>query len=141
MDESERMQRMKQNRHLPLEEIDEIDEVFSDRIGALLNNQKIDKYCMVDAYYYDYSVIPDEIRKDVDLCRDCYFIFGITIQGVIVSRWVNRWDLDCDDPIVDGNVIHGDKPRDDRCVPSIVQPFNKMLLSNPCPNFFKTLIE
>ena len=105
MDYSERIQRIKENRFLDSEEIDRMDEALADRIGALLNHPKLDKWCMVDAYYYDFSVIPREIQIEKNLWRDCYLIFGVTTEGEMVYKWVDRWALDSDDPVIDGKVI------------------------------------
>jgi hypothetical protein len=130
MNESERLQRYR-------DEYDkfyanEKDEVFADRIAALLNHPEIDKHCLVDAYYYDFSVIPRDIQEKLQIWRDAYFIFGITNKGEIVSKWVDRWDLDCDNDIVDGNVVSCDlKPIP---IPIIEQKFDANLLSYPMPN-------
>src|SRR5580692_11260210 len=99
MDESERTERLKGSRYL--DEHDRIgeDEKFAERICAILNDPRVDKYCMVDAYYYDFSVIPRAVKERLDLGRDCYLIFGITNEGDIVSKWVDRWDLDSPDPV------------------------------------------
>jgi hypothetical protein len=90
MDESERLQRYERA------EDDREDRKFSDRIALLLNHPKIDKYCMVDAYYYDFSVIPYEIQQSNNFYRDMYMIFGITTEGQAVTKWVERYDLDSD---------------------------------------------
>lgn len=106
MDDSERIERLKSVCSCELEERRQTDEAFANRIAALLNHPKIDQYCMVDAYYYDFAVIPKGVQKDLDLWRDCYLIYGITIEGEMVSKWVERYDLDSTDPIVNGKVIH-----------------------------------
>jgi hypothetical protein len=134
MNKSERIQRIQDNRYLECEEIDQIDETFANRIVALLNHSQINKHCMVDAYYYDFSVIPRDIKERLNLWRDCYLIFGITTEGEIVSKWADRWDLDSNDPIVDGKVIRSEKYCDNRNVPNIRQRFNPNLLSTPCPD-------
>lgn len=143
MNESERIQRLKQNRNLEYQETDQIDEEFSARILALLNHPQIDKYCMVDAYYYDFSVIPHYIQESLNLWRDCYMIFGITKEGEIVSKWVDRWDLDSDDPVVDGRVIHSEKKGNESnfIVPEIRQYLDPELLCNPYPDFLKNFKE
>ena len=134
MNESERVQRIKENRyHLESHEIDSDDEAFAGRIISLLNDPKIDKHCMVDAYYYDFSVIPRGIQEKLQLWRDAYLIFGITTDGEIISKWVDRWDLDSCDPIMDGKVIHSDKPCNNTISPEIKQAFDPALLSNPAP--------
>ena len=137
MDDSERIQRMKENRYFEGYESRKMDQEFCDRIAALLNHSKIDEHCMVDAYYYDFSVIPRDVKDRLNLWRDCYLIFGITTEGEIVSKWVDRWDLDSEDPIVDGKVIHSDKPRDPIFIPQINQHYNPELLSTPAPEFLR----
>ena len=106
MGESERIERLKDSLYLDSDEACRRDDTFANRIGALLNHPQINKHCMVDAYYYDFSVIPRDIREKLQLWRDCYLLFGITAEGEIVSKWVDRWDLDSNNPIVDGKVIH-----------------------------------
>lgn len=96
--DSERLQRHQQNNTWMS------DEEFCERIRLLLNHPDIKKYCMVDAFYYDFSVLPEKI-KDM-MGRDAYLCFGITKNAEIVSKWVDRYDLDSRHPIVDGNVIH-----------------------------------
>lgn len=88
----------------------ENDEVVSKRIAALLNNPKIDKYCMVDASYYNFSVMPIVVQEKLQLRRDAYLIFGITTEGEMISKWVDRWDLDSNEPIVGGKLIR--QPRE-----------------------------
>jgi hypothetical protein len=131
MDESERLQRWKENYGWEECGIHSTtkDEEVANRIASLLNHPGINKYCMVDAYYYDFSVIPRIIKEKLNLCRDTYLIFGITTEGEMVSKWVDRWSLDSSDPIVDGNVIHNDKPRNNTMIPEIRQCFNPKLLS------------
>src|ERR1700722_247315 len=141
MDQSERMHRLKENRYSNPIEADEMDEIFSDRIAKLLNNHKIDKFCLVDAYYYDFSVIPTSIQKELNLWSDCYLIFGITIDGEIISKWVDRWDLDFEDPIIEGNVIHNFKPLGELSVSDISQKYNPNLLSTPIPYLFNTTFK
>jgi hypothetical protein len=132
MDESERLQRFRQHRF-------DDDKEFANRIMLLLNDPKIDKHCMVDAYYYDFSVIPKGVQEILQLWRDVYLIYGINEDGEIISKWVDRWDLDSSDPIVDGKVQH--KPFDptkNYMIPSLVtQSFNPSLLSAPTPDFIK----
>ena len=77
MVESERLQRYREE--YDKIEADKRDEELSERIMLLLNDPKIDKYCMVDAYYYDFSAIPEAIQAVSYLYRDAYLIFGITI--------------------------------------------------------------
>ena len=84
---------------------DQMDEEYAFRIRHLLNHPQIDEYCMVDAYYYDFSEIPEDIQKKHDFWIDVYLIYGITKKGEIVSRWVERWDLDSVDPIINGEVV------------------------------------
>jgi len=137
MSESERVQRIKENRYLESHGIDQRDDELALRIRSLLNHPKIDKYCMVDAYYYDFSVIPREIQEKLQLWRDCYLIFGITTEGEMITKWVDRWDLDSSDPIRDGKVIHGENPRTSAIVPEITQLYDPKLLSTPAPEFMK----
>jgi hypothetical protein len=138
MDESERLQRYKE-KHYDSEWAEEVDISLADRIAALLNNPKIDKYCMVDASYYDFSVIPRAIQEKLQLGRDAYLIFGITIEGDLITKWVDRWDLDSIDPIENGICVHPPyDPRENHSVPiEIVQSFNPKLLSTPAPDFIK----
>lgn len=105
MSDSERLQRYKQN--IECDDKNETDNEIALRIFALLNNSKLDKYCIVDAYYYDFSVIPQKIQDIYNFYRDVYLIFGITIEGEIISKWVDRWDLDSSDEIVNGEVVKG----------------------------------
>jgi hypothetical protein len=93
MSESERLQRYQQyeydkSAHDKANE----DEVFASKIRALLNDPKLDKYCMVDAYYYDFSVLPKNIQGK--FYRDMYLIYGITTDGEMITKWVERYDLD-----------------------------------------------
>lgn len=118
---------------------EEADKVFAKRILDLLNHPDVDKYCMVDAYYYDYSTIPDEILNSLNLYRDAYLIYGITNKGEIVSKWVERYDLDSNDPIVDGKVIPSEKNATNR-PPFIKQSFNSKLLSTPIPEMIKRML-
>jgi hypothetical protein len=82
----------------------EVDEKFRLRLIKLLDHPRIDKFSLVDAYYYDYSAIPQCILDKYNFYRDMYLIYGITDQCDIVSKWIERWDLDSDDPIIDGEV-------------------------------------
>lgn len=127
MDESERLQRYR--REYEKEMVDEDDVKFSERIAALLNHPAIDKHCMVDAYYYDFSVIPHEIQQKFNFYRDVYLIFGVTTFGEIVSKWVERWDLDSSDEIVDGKVIHKERALGGTTMP--VPDFIKMFGKSP----------
>lgn len=138
MNESERLQRYIRDKD------DELDATFAKRIAELLNHPKIDEYCMVDAFYYDYSGIPEEIQEKYDFYRDMYLIFGITTEGEIVSGWVDRYDLDSDDPIVNGEIIK--TPDNGESVklslpPQSTKEFSPLLLSTPTPDFIKTFSE
>jgi hypothetical protein len=135
MDESERLERLRQNHYD--EDRDIIDEKLAQRILLLLNDSKINKFCMVDAYYYDFSVIPKGVQERLQLWRDAYLIYGITIDGEIISKWIDRWDLDSDDPIVNGEVMHNENPKRDFIVPEISQMFDSKLLQTPAPDFMK----
>lgn len=141
MDESERLQRYKREGGCEKD-----DREFAQRISALLNHPKIDRYCMVDAYYYDFSVIPEAILRIKNFYRDVYLLFGITTDGEIITKWVERYDLDSQYPIVDGEVVKpeekGGCTRNTTCTPvppEILQFFNKSLLSMPvvCSMFDK----
>lgn len=139
MDESERILRLKDNRYVEFEDADRRDEEFAERIASILNHPQIDKYCMVDAYYYDFSVIPRDIQEKLQLWRDAYLIFGITKEAEIISKWVDRYDLDSQAPVIDGKVIHPDNPYQCKTfpIPEIKQIFNPKLLSYPAPNLLK----
>jgi hypothetical protein len=136
--ESERLQRYKEY-SFDIDIANENDEKIADRIRKLLNDPRIDKRCLVDAYYYDFSVIPHEIHQKNNFCGDMYQIYGISENAEIISKWVERWDLDSDDEIVDGKVIIKEKSYIFGCIPEIKQKFNKDLLSLPTPslNIFK----
>ena len=135
MQESERLQRLKERCGYSedRDSAEEDDEKFSERIALLLNHPQIDRYCHVDAYYYDFSVIPRDIQEKLNIWRDAYLIYGITTEGEIISKWVDRWDLDSNDPIEDGKVIYNDKPKDYSLPPEISFQFNAALLSAPMP--------
>ncbi len=142
MNESERLQRWKDNygsEECVIESATK-DEKVANRIAALLNHPQIDKYCVVDAYYYDFSVIPRSVQEKLQLWCDAYLIFGITTEGEMISKWIGRWDLDSTDPIVDGNVIHSERSCNDNSfvVPEIRNCFDPQLLSTPAPDFIKT---
>ena len=141
MQESERHKRWKENYRFEecINDADILDREISDRIFSLLNHPQIDDYCMVDAYYYDYSEIPDSIEAEYNLWRDAYLIYGITTQGEMVTKWVDRYDLDSKEPIIDGKVIHSNNLHNDLVIPEINQCFNPNLLSTPMidlTNFF-----
>ncbi len=84
---------------------DQEDEVYANRIRELLNHPKIDNYCVVDACYYDAGEIPDEVCHKYGLYTDQYLIYGISFDGEFISKWVGRWDLNSDDPILNGEVV------------------------------------
>lgn len=90
--ESERLERYR--RECQEEWADENDQILAKRIVSMLDHPQLDEHCMVDAYYYDFSQIPRKIREEKELCRDSYLIFGITIEGELVSKWVERHDLE-----------------------------------------------
>lgn len=139
MDKSERLERMRDNKYLEDSEIAAIDSEFASRILALLNHPQIDKHCMVDAYYYDFSVIPRDKQIELNLCRDCYMIYGITTEGDMITKWVERWDLDSEDPVVDGKVVKSDKPATNFVLPEIKKFYDPKLLSTPFPQFLDNL--
>jgi len=132
MPESERLERYK--RAIDEEDRQRNDEVLTERIRQFLNDDRIDKYCMVDAYYYDFSVIPEPIREKESCYRDMYLLYGITTEGEIRTKWVERYDLDCQNPIVDGECIP-DVPLSQAAfvIPEIKQFFDATLLSTPTP--------
>lgn len=106
MSESERLQRVQQN-YCCGEDRDSArkkDKELAHRIKALLNHPDILEYSLVDAYYYDYATIPFEILDKEGFYRDMYLIYGITEKGELVSKWVGRYDLDSDTPVVNGCV-------------------------------------
>lgn len=132
MQESERITRIKENMQQFPEEYNKLDQKFAERIYALLDDPKIDEYCMVDAYYYDFCEIPVEIQKELNLWRDAYLIFGINTDGEIISKWVDRWDLDSSDPILYGKVVRKKTEfYQNISAPDIPQNFNRNLLSTP----------
>jgi hypothetical protein len=141
MSESERLQRFKERCGYSenTEDANEWDEKTADRIRLLLNDPKIIKYCMVDADYYDFSVIPRGVQERLQLWRDAYLIYGVNLDGEIISKWVDRWDLDSSDPIVDGKCIHPpfDPNQSNSIPPEIMECFNPKLLSTPAPDILK----
>jgi hypothetical protein len=66
---------------------------FEARIRTFLNNPKVDEYCLVDAYYYDFSTLPDEIGRKYH--QDMYLLYAIDVDGNMVSKWVERYEFDC----------------------------------------------
>ena len=131
---SERLERIKPYYN---EDVCNDDAALATRIRLLLNNPLVDEGCPVDAYYYDFSAIPRDIQEELNLWRDAYLIYGVTTAGTLVSRWVDRWDLDSNDPIVDGKVVdshvYDGNSRVTTTVlpPEIMQQFNPMLLFSP----------
>ncbi|CAB4126706.1 hypothetical protein UFOVP80_50 [uncultured Caudovirales phage] len=106
MSESERLLRYKSNSgHSETKErADDEDTDLETRIVQLLNNPNIDEDCFVDCYYYDYCEIPDNILDKYKFFRDMYYLFGITKNGDLIGKWVERYDLDCHKPIINGEV-------------------------------------
>ena len=82
------------------------DSEFCLRIIKFLDHPDIDEFCMVDAYYYDFSEIPNEIIDKYRFFRDMYLVYGITNKGEIISKWVERYDLDSNKEITEGSVIN-----------------------------------
>lgn len=95
MSESERLQRWRFNPSVDNQVED--DKKLEQKILNLLNHSDLDEYCLLDAYYYDYSEIPMEIMYKYAFCGDVYLIYGITNKGELVSKWVERYNLDCDE--------------------------------------------
>lgn len=140
MSESERLQRYQQHLRDYCDSSYD-DSILEQRIVDLLNHPDIDRFCLVDAYYYDFSVIPREIQQKNNFYRDMYLLYGITNSGEMVTKWVERWDLDSDDEIVNGVVIV--KPRIMEYEmynkpPEIKMQFNPLLLQTPTFNLFRT---
>lgn len=88
MSESERLERYCRN--YSGDESSE-DEKFRLKLVSLLGLEKDD---FADAYYYDFSVIPYNIREEYGFCRDMYFVFGINKNGQLISKWIERYDVD-----------------------------------------------
>ena len=128
MTRSERLERF--SNHYD-EDTDQKDEDFRNRIFLLLNDDRLDEWCMVDAYYYDFSALPEHLKGK--FYRDMYLLYGITKECEIITKWVERYDLDSSDPIVDGEVIHSKRNFSSEC-PDIKINFNKNLLSTPIPD-------
>jgi hypothetical protein len=143
MDQSERLQRYKTEctRYDTQEWAEENDSSLANRIAAFLNHPQIDESCMVDAYYYDFSVIPREIQERLQLWRDSYLIFGITTEGEMITKWVDRWDFDSSDPIVDGKLFHPNTPFNNLIMKKIREYYDPILLSTPMPDCTKRLYE
>jgi len=90
MSKSERFERFLQYSLGGLKE----DENFEKHLINLLNHPKIDDWCLVDAYYYDYCTIPHEVLKKAGIYRDAYLVYGITKNGEMITKWVDRWAVD-----------------------------------------------
>jgi len=67
------------------------DDMLTAKIRKQLNHPEINKDCLVDAYYYDYGCLPEEYQDKFS--RDMYLIYGITTKGKMISKWIERWDL------------------------------------------------
>lgn len=144
MDESERLKRRNEyyfHNDGAGVDLEAEDENLANRIAALLNHPKINQYCMVDAYYYDFSIIPHGIQEKLQLWRDAYMIFGITTEGEMITKWVDRWDLDSVDPIVDGKVMHGENKPTNMLPPEVKQFFDPRLLSTPLPEYLIKIFD
>lgn len=141
MRESERHERMIDNRYLEDHEKASRDEELALRIQSFLNHPQIDEFCMVDAYYYDLCEIPDAVRGAHNIWCDCYMIFGITTEGEMITKWVDRWDLDSNDPIVDGKIMKREKKDDSHYITGINELFNFNLLTAPIPGFINIFRE
>ena len=132
--DSERIERIKFLLETGDEDWIKEDEILRDRIIALLNDPRIDDNSVVDAIYHDFSEIPYYVFDNFAIANDAYLIYGISEDRQIISKWVNRYDLDSIDPIKDGEIIR--KPFVDNacCAPEVKQKFDKNLLSTPCAN-------
>jgi len=100
--ESERLERVKRS-NLHIYERDKDDEILRERIFKLLNDSSLKSYNYVDAYYYDFSALPDKLKGK--FYRDMYLLFGINDLAQIVTKWVERYDLDSHHSVIDGKVI------------------------------------
>ena len=78
------------------------DKELCNRIRQFLNHDDITEDSLVDAYYYNFSYLPDDLK--LVFCRDMYLIYGITETGEIISKWIGRYDLDSEISIVDGKL-------------------------------------
>ncbi len=70
------------------------DEALAKKIWVLLGSRKDLFWKDCDAQYYDFSVIPHEVRENLKLYRDAYMLFGITDEAKFVIRWIDRWEFD-----------------------------------------------
>jgi hypothetical protein len=68
-------------------------------------------------------------------------IYGITTKGEMITKWVERYDLDSSDPIVDGKVVHSDKPFDLTIIPETCKMYDAKLLSTPAPDLLKIFMR
>lgn len=101
MEESERLQRFRQRltecfsaddfyeayAHASVE-----DEKFAARILQMLDDNRVTKCSLVDAFYYDYCELPPPF--DMQFHGDMYLIYGTAESGEMISKWVTRYDLD-----------------------------------------------
>ncbi len=91
MIESERMQRFKRDSFsfdMSGNEAFKRDQKLEEKIIELLPGNDFD---MVDAFYYDFSVLPECVRNKFHC--DMYLLFGIS-NGEMVTKWVERYELD-----------------------------------------------
>jgi len=70
------------------------DDSLAKRIWELLGSRKDMFWKDCDAQYYDFSVIPHDVKESLKLWRDAYMLFGITDQAKFVVRWIDRWEFD-----------------------------------------------
>ena len=96
IEDSERLQRFKRNiADLTVEAYTlayQEDETLALRIVSLLGRADITNMNLIDAYYYDYCELPEKLGRNC--LRDMYIIYGINDSGEIITKWVERGDLD-----------------------------------------------
>jgi hypothetical protein len=93
MNESERLQRHKEYSYRKSQEQkDEDDTDFTKKLCLILNQSCCYELALVDALYYDFSMLPDHLKGTFH--TDMYLVYGITYSGDMVSTWATRAQVD-----------------------------------------------
>ena len=68
------------------------DERFAFKIWSLLGSRKDMFKNDVDAFYFDYSALPEHMKDKVS--HDQYLLYGVNTKGDVITQWINRWEFD-----------------------------------------------